>query len=82
MHVFDAGTGERLTSEIIAAGGPPTDVVLVCPGFDECVDFSAIPTMSAWGLAVMTLALLVCATMILTRRQRTGATGGLPASVM
>jgi hypothetical protein len=75
VHVFDAGTGARLTSEVIAAGGPPTDVVLVCPGFDNCEDFRAIPTMSAWGLAVMTLALFACGTVILTRRRRPGATG-------
>jgi len=64
VHVFDAVTGMRLTPEPIPTSGRPTDLALLA---DVVI---AVPTASAWGLAVMTLLLLVGGTVILVRRCR------------
>jgi len=67
VHVFDATSGARLTTEPIATGGPPTDLALLCDG--DCAESAEIPAVSHWGMAVMVLLLLCAATIGLGRRR-------------
>jgi len=76
VHVFDAGTGTRLTADSIPTAGPPTDLALLCEGAVDCNDpncsadpaCTAIPTVSQWGLAVMALLLVAGGIVVLGRR--------------
>ncbi len=63
VHVFDAATGARLTTDVIPTNGWPSDLALVCNGLRDCSDSAAIPATSTWGLAVLTLLLLTAGTL-------------------
>ena len=77
VHVFDAATGTRLTTDPTATTGPPTDLALLC----ECDESDcasdpacrAVPTLSEWGVTVMSLLLLTGGTVVLSRRHRPAA---------
>ena len=60
IHVFDATTGTRQTTDAVALGGPPADMTLLCSGFGDCAVGGPVPAASTWGLVA--LALLVIAT--------------------
>jgi hypothetical protein len=65
IHVFDAATGQRLTGIPTRTTTLPTDFAILPPA---SVD-SNIPTVSEWGLIVLTLLTLTLGTIVLARQR-------------
>jgi hypothetical protein len=77
VHVFNALTGERLTRDPVATSGPPSDMILVCPGPQGCEGAGAVPAVSFAGLAAAAAALLAAGAAITARRRCSVAELGL-----
>jgi hypothetical protein len=75
--VFNALTGERLTRDPVATSGPPSDMILVCPGPQGCEGAGAVPAVSFAGLAAAAAALLAAGAAITARRRCSVAELGL-----
>jgi hypothetical protein len=74
VHVFEAATGARLTSEPVPTTGPPTDLALLCECDEaECASDPAciaVPTVSTAGLATMALLLVATSAAVLAGKPR------------
>lgn len=74
FHIFDAGTGIRLSSSVIATPGLITDLELMCncgePGCGDLPECTTIPAASTWGLVTLALMLTIAGTVQLRRYPR------------